>query len=59
MNSGPGEDPGATPGAAPGCRVIGIGVDTLAAPHPTHPQGATVGNPYPLVRTPCPSSPWP
>ena len=42
-----GEDPGAAQGAAPGHRVIGIGVNTPAASHPTCPQGATVGNPYP------------
>ena len=44
---GPGEDPGAAPGATPGCWLLGIGVDTPAACHPTCHQGATAGNPYP------------
>ena len=44
MHPGPEEDPGTAPGIAPGHRVIGIEVDTPAAPHPTHCQGVTVGN---------------
>ena len=53
------EDQGAGQSAAPGCQAIGVGADTPAAPHPTHHQGATVGNLCPQVRTPCPSSLWP
>ena len=38
------EDQGAAPGATPECRVIGVGADTPAAPHPTCCRGSTVGN---------------
>ena len=47
------------PGTAPGCQIIGVGVDTPAAPYPTHHRGATVGNLCPQARTPHPSSPQP
>ena len=56
---GPGEDPGVTPDITPGCQVLGIGANTPAAHHPTRCQDATVGNPYPQVPIPCPSSPQP
>ena len=35
MHPSPGEDPGAAPSITPECLVLGIGVDTPAAPHPT------------------------
>ena len=54
----PGEDLGAAADAVPGCRLLGIGADTPVAHPPTHHQGATAGNLYPLEPIPCPSSPW-
>ena len=55
---GPGGDPGAALDATPGHWPRGIGAETPMAHHLTHHQGATVGDPYPLMLTPCPSWPW-
>ena len=53
-------DQGVAPGIVLGCQAKWGGPDTPAAPHPTHHRGATVQeNPFPQVRIPCPSSPWP
>ena len=47
-----GENQGAAPSTAPGHQVKWGGVDTPAAPHPTHHRGATVWrNPFPSLNT--------
>ena len=52
---GPGGDPGAALNAAPRHWPRGIGMDAPMAHPLAHHQGTNVGQPYPLMSTPCPS----
>ena len=55
---GPGGGPGAAPDATPRHQPKGVGAGTPTSCHLTHCQGATTGDPHPLMPTPCPSWPW-